>query len=164
MPHNRVLYQKTSNHVNLVLYPINAIRSARSPCLTTVYYIKRLLITLIWYYTQLTAIRSARSPCLATVCYIKRLLITLIWYYTQLTAIRSARSPCLATVYYIKRLLITLIWYYCIPVDVYLLYQINWIRPWIVSLCFNLGSMSIRAGCLGAKSNIMLHDRVDNAR
>ena len=83
---------------------------ARSLCLAAVYYIKRLLIKLIWYNTQLTPICPARFLCLAAVYYIKRLLIKLIWYNTQLTPICPARSPCLAAVYYIKRLLIKLIW------------------------------------------------------
>ena len=42
---------KTHKTLALLLYHINLICSARSPCLTTVCYIKRLVIPLIWYYT-----------------------------------------------------------------------------------------------------------------
>ena len=64
MPRNRVLYQKTSNQVNLVLYPINGICSARSPCLAM---LNLKTSNQIWYYTQLTGfvVRGPRaSQCL----------------------------------------------------------------------------------------------------
>ena len=55
-------------HHLIVLYHINWICPARSPCLTTVCYIKRLLIPLIWYYnvslvkTRLRASRRGELP------------------------------------------------------------------------------------------------------
>ena len=62
MPHNGVLYQKTLNQVNLVLYQINPICSARSlgpP--RNADFIRRRRIKLIWYYTKLTRF-VARGP------------------------------------------------------------------------------------------------------
>ena len=105
-------YPKTSNPVNLVLYAINLICSVRSPCLATVYYIKRRRIPLILVLYAINLICSARSPCLATVYYIKRRRIPLILVLYAINLICSVRSPCLATVYYIKRRRIPLIWYY----------------------------------------------------
>ena len=62
------LYRKTSNQVNLVLYQINGICSARSlgpPCNAD--FIGKLRIKLIWYYTKLTrfVVRGPRAsqPC-----------------------------------------------------------------------------------------------------
>ena len=48
-----ILLDQLPTHIEN-LYQINGICSARSPCLATVCYIKRLLIKSIWYYTQLT--------------------------------------------------------------------------------------------------------------
>ncbi len=55
-------------HHLIVLYQINWICPVRSLCLTTVCYIKRLLIPLIWYYnvslvkTRLRAFRRGEVP------------------------------------------------------------------------------------------------------
>ena len=58
-------------------------------------FIRKLLIKLIWYYTQLTEF-VARGPrvLLAMLTAIRKLLIKLIWYYTQLTpfVVRGPRA------------------------------------------------------------------------
>ena len=60
-------------HHLIVLYQINWICPMRSLCLTTVCYIKRLLIPLIWYYnvslvkTRLRASRRGEVPSLVGV-------------------------------------------------------------------------------------------------
>ena len=78
-----ILLDQLPTHIEN-LYQINGICSARSPCLATVCYIKRLLIKSIWYYTQLNPICSARSlgpPRNAD--FIGKLRIKLIWYYCK---------------------------------------------------------------------------------
>ena len=61
MPRNANRYRKTSNQVNLVLYQINGICSARTPCLAMLNFIGKLRIPLMWYYIKLTGF-VARGP------------------------------------------------------------------------------------------------------
>ena len=44
-----VSHEQVVAYLKMTLYHINLICSVRSPCLTTVCYIKKLLIPLIWY-------------------------------------------------------------------------------------------------------------------
>ena len=107
VPRNANRYEKTSNHVNWVLYRITPICSARSPCLAMLTAIQKTSNHVNWVLYRITPICSARSPCLATLCYIKRLLIPLIGYYSELP-----RSPVPRKLTAMRKLLITLIGYY----------------------------------------------------